>query len=248
MKLVGILLFLTILSASADDIVISSGEWSPFISPNLKHEGVYSHIVREVFALENTKVEYLYFPWVRSYKELLQDRVDASILWTKNKKREGEVLFSDPIAPLVDVFFYRKDKFIDWRTMADFQGKEIGITRGYIYGDEFDQAVQNKVFIASRANTDHANFKRLLAGRIDAFPITLDVALTLLKDFTEADRDNLVYSKKIIRKVDMYLIMNMENPTSHKRMELFNTNLSKLKGSGRFEQYLLDHQNGLYQP
>jgi polar amino acid transport system substrate-binding protein len=247
-KLIGFILMAAIFSTAAEDIVISSGEWAPFISPNLKHEGVYSHIVREAFALENVEVEYLYFPWVRTYKELINDRVDASILWTKNEERESEVLFSDPIAPLLDVFFYRRDKFIDWQNMSDLKGLEIGITAGYIYGDHFDRAVADKTFTTSRANSDRANFKRLLAGRIDAFPITLDVAMTLLKDFTQSEREQLIYSEKIIRKVDMYLIMNKNNPVSSQKMQILNANLVKLKNSGRYDQYLLDHKNGLYQP
>lgn len=248
MKITGFILLMTIFSTAAEDIVISSGEWSPFISPKLKHEGVYSHIVREAFALDNIDVEYLYFPWIRTYKEVINDRVDASILWTKNEQREGEVLFSDPIAPLLDVFFYRQDTFIDWQKMTDLKGLEIGVTAGYIYGDQFDRAVKDKVFTTSRANTDRANFKRLLAGRIDAFPITLDVALALLKDFTQGERNQLIYSEKIIRKVDMYLIMNRKNPASYQRMQLFNSNLIKLKESGRYDQYLSNHKNGLYQP
>jgi len=49
-----------------EKIRIATGEYEPFLSENLKHNGVGLRIIREAFALEGGEVEYGWYPWKRA--------------------------------------------------------------------------------------------------------------------------------------------------------------------------------------
>ncbi len=65
MKITKIVLIFSILLGfscsgfTEETIRLTNGEWIPFLSEDLKHYGVISRIVKEAFALEGMKVEYV---------------------------------------------------------------------------------------------------------------------------------------------------------------------------------------------
>ena len=62
-KLIGLFLLLASAILNAQQtVVLSSGEWLPFQSQNLKHGGVVAHIVSEAFKTQDIQVELEYYP------------------------------------------------------------------------------------------------------------------------------------------------------------------------------------------
>lgn len=58
-----------------DHVVLSNGEWAPYLSENLPHYGAASHIVQAAFAAVDVEVRYEFYPWKRSYKLALEGEV-----------------------------------------------------------------------------------------------------------------------------------------------------------------------------
>ena len=79
-----------------ESILLSTGEWPPFISVTLKQKGFAARIVTEAFELEGIKVEYQFRPWARAYDEALYEKVDGTVFWSRKPKREESFLYSDP--------------------------------------------------------------------------------------------------------------------------------------------------------
>ena len=156
-------------TVAAEQVVITNGEWPPFLSKNYKEYGVVSHIVKDAFASQGVDVKYEFYPWARAYKLVEVAKADASVIWTRNEERDQQVLFSDPVVDLKDVFFFRKPEVASWNAVADFKGRKIGTSKGYYYGDEFAAAQKANVINVSEAKDDVINFKKLIAGRIDVF-------------------------------------------------------------------------------
>ena len=51
---------------AGEEIKITIGEWSPFISKELPHYGIVPHIISEIFNEAGVNVQYGFFPWARS--------------------------------------------------------------------------------------------------------------------------------------------------------------------------------------
>ena len=70
-----------------EEIMISIGEWHPFISKELPHYGIVSHIISEAFAESQIKMKYGFFPWKRSYNYVKTGKYHASAIWGKTEER-----------------------------------------------------------------------------------------------------------------------------------------------------------------
>ena len=98
-----ILLFITLTASQGANtsnpvvVQITTEEYAPFTSENLKRYGVFNHIVSEAFRLEGIEVEYQFFPAARSFSLAKDGKVDGTTPWAKRKGREIDFFYSDPI-------------------------------------------------------------------------------------------------------------------------------------------------------
>ncbi|MEL7401395.1 MAG: hypothetical protein AAFN68_12600, partial [Pseudomonadota bacterium] len=93
---------------AAESIVITSGEWAPYISQKLPHYGITSRIVTEAFKQQNIETQYQFYPWNRSLNSARGGEVNATLGWAKTEEREQDFWFSsEPISIEQTVFFNR---------------------------------------------------------------------------------------------------------------------------------------------
>ena len=91
-----------------ETIRITNGEWPPYLSEKLKHNGLASRIVREAFELEGIQVVYDFFPWNRSLMLAQTGEWDGTAVWLRSPEREQEFYISDPVVQSTYVFFHLK--------------------------------------------------------------------------------------------------------------------------------------------
>ena len=149
---------------------LASGEWPPYISQHLAHQGTVSRIVTEAFALGGIQVQYGYFPWSRSYEFAKTGVWDGTLVWFDTPERRKLFYISDPVIDIQYVFFHLKDYAFGWRTMDDLSGIKIGATLEYHYGEDFKAAEKRGAIQVDRVASDLQNFQKLLRGRIQIFP------------------------------------------------------------------------------
>lgn len=243
-----LLLGITHMSQAEDVVRLTNGEWPPFTSQNLKHYGVYSHIVSEAFALEGMTVKYEFFPWKRSYVYTKDGDWDGSLTWAPTPEKKREVFFSDPVFQHTKVFFHLKNFSFDWNTIDDLKGISIGATALYTYGDEFDQAVKNGRIEVEYATTDMTSLKKLLERRIQIFPSDIRVGYDLLNtNFTSEEASLFMHHPKPIQETFTCVIFTKKNPEKSRRlMEIFNRGLRKLKENGTYDKLLKASLRGEY--
>ena len=112
-------------SIAEETIQISTGEWTPYISEQLKHSGVVAHIVSEAFALEGIKVKYHFMPWKRAMMEAKVGTYAASIIWSRSEKRQQDFLYSEPVMPKKVVYFHLKSYDFKWSNLDDLKGLKV---------------------------------------------------------------------------------------------------------------------------
>lgn len=229
------LIALTLITSAnaAEVITLTNGEWPPYLSEQAPGYGIASRIVTDAFAAAGVEVRYVFRPWKRAYLEAAGGTYDGTLVWTWGEARAKHFLFSDPVFEGRSVFFHLKSRPVSWSRFADLTAYRIGGTLGYEY--EFERTPGIAI---ERANTDLANFRKLLAGRIDLFPSDINAGYALLKaEFTDEDRRQLATHPKAYNVVSYHLLLNRKNPRNIRLMNRFNQGLRTLKDIGRYETY-----------
>lgn len=232
-------------SARADDITLTNGEWRPYLSETLPHYGVLSRIVSEAFALEGVKVHYVFRPWPRAFAEARSGVAQGSIVWSEGppgSARNRDFVFSDVVYESESVFFHLKELPFQWRTFADLPKYRVGGVAGYEY--RFQDVAGIRI---DRAATDELCMRKLLAGRFDIFPSSLDAGLYVMRmRLSPEEAARITWNRGAYNKTRYHLILPRSLKRSARYAALFNKGLKRLKDSGRYAQYLADLEAGKY--
>ncbi|MCX4025685.1 substrate-binding periplasmic protein [Spartinivicinus marinus] len=237
------------LNSYADKTVtISTGEYSPWVSKKLKHLGYVSHIVNEAFKREGYTVEFKFFPWKRAYESAKKGEFHATSFWFKSPDREKDFYYSDPVSTEKTVFFHLKtNPLADWNTVADLKDKTIGATTGYTYTKEFWEAGENGTIKISTASSDDKNFKKLLASRVDLFPMGTVAGYGLLADkFDETSLHLITFHPKPLVESTGHLLFSKQKADNEELLKIFNAGLKKLKDEGLDQKWREDLMAGGY--
>ena len=227
-----------------ETIRLTNGEWLPYLSETLKHQGVASRIVTEAFALEGVKVEYIFLPWKRAYESARYGEYDGSVIWSLNPEREKDFYFSDVVIRGISVFFHLKSYPFDWKTIQDIKGVHVGGTLGYHYA-LLGEAEKKGIIKIQRAKTDKHNFSKLLYGHIEIFQLDREIGYYLLNKLFKPEEVQLFthHPKPIVR--DTYhLILSKKNDKNKRLIVLFNKGLKRLRESGKIDQYIAESRRG----
>ncbi|MDE1464957.1 substrate-binding periplasmic protein [Spartinivicinus poritis] len=237
-------------AANANETVrLSNGEWPPFMSEHYKHYGAASDIVTQAFKLQGIEVQYGFFLWDKSLKLAQTGQWDGSLIWTWNEEREKLFLYSNPVITLRTVFFHRVDTVFDWKDWNDLQGKTVGATKGYYYGEDFKKAEEAGIISVIRQPTDIANFKKLLLRKIDLFVIDTEIGYEILNVRFPVGIKNLITNHPLpARETSFHLLISRKINRGTDLISAFNTGLKELKKNGMYEQILDNVIMGTYRP
>ncbi len=227
-------------------IILASGEWAPFVSENLLHEGIVSRIVRESFESEGYEVKFEYRPWNRSIEETKNGKWHGTLPWLKNEERENYFYFSEPIAYQQYVVFYHNNQIFTWDNISDFQGFTVGVVDGYSYGTEFDDAIKEGQIAVETTTNDSQNFQKLLAERLDLVLCEINVGYDIIEKLTSADAGNITHAPKSVNEEALYLLLSKEVEENDDLIVIFNQGLQALTESGKVDQYWEESRNGEY--
>lgn len=223
-----------------ENLVIATGEWPPYVSSSLAHDGVTARIVRAAFEAVGDTVEFKFYPWSRTLLVSETGEVDASFPWSHSVEREVGHLYSDPIGEYGYVFFHLKTTPFSWQRLEDLKGLTIGTTYSYNYGDEFIEGAERGLYRIEWVTSDELNWRKLMAGRIDLFPSDREAGYAELRElFPDDSRFKVTHHPLPLKPMtSMHLLFPKDIPESVQRLERFNAGLRMLTEDGRIERYL----------
>ena len=239
------LVFFLVSNAWAEETIrLTSGEWPPYQSKRLLHQGVASQIVKESFALENIRVEYGYFPWKRSYHLAQHGVWDGTFLWFDIPERRAFFHISDAIVTIKYVFFHLKSFSFDWRLIDDLKGLRVGGVLAYDYGKNFQNAEKAGTIQVIRKSSDSENLARLAEGRIHVFPCDLHTGYFLIGNhFNPKEAAQFTHHKLPVKVAPHHLLLSKKKKNGPQIMLRFNAGLNRLKASGRYDELLIGYQD-----
>lgn len=242
-----VVLFLTCIPAkAADPIRITTGEWEPYLSRGLPDYGIVTRIVTQAFERENITATYGFFPWGRSMALARTGAWDGSAVWYFHPEREKDFFHSDSVMATEEVFFSLTLRAFDWNDWPDLAGLIIGATAEYTITKILLEKAETFHFKVDVSPSDETNFRKLLLGYIDVFPLAKEVAAILLrKNFTLEERRQITFHPKIVNSGDMYLLLSRKVPRNRQKLARFNSGLRKLRASGDYARYVREWQRSL---
>ena len=157
------------ISWAADPLlVLVDAENPPFMFvQDGKAAGVYPAVISAAFVKMNVAAKFEAKPWKRALAEMDEGKGGVGGIY-KNDERAQKYDFSDPILTENTAVYFNKSKPIDFKTVADLNGKRVGVIRGWSYGDAFDAARKDGKISVEEVPNDKANFLKLAEGRLDA--------------------------------------------------------------------------------
>jgi len=231
-------------------IRITNGEWQPYLSAYLPNYGASSHVVQRAFELQGINVNWGFFPWKRSYVIAAAGREwDASAVWWATPNIAEEFILSEPVHATTFAFFYNKRKPLQWDNFNDLTGLTIGITAGYDYGEEFNIALEKRIFrtTTTTIESDEIALKMLALGRLDAFANDPIVAKQQIVDsLSPANQELLKMHPREFSPNNLHLIVSKKTEHAEYYITQFNSGLEKLRKSGELDKINQQLQEGYY--
>ena len=158
--------------AQTPPLRLATLEYPPYITEvDKRAQGLVVDVVNTAFARIGQPFQIEFLPIARGQLRLLSGQADAFFSIKKTPEREQTMLFTQqPLMRQDYVFFVRKDSLPRFSGSFDsLADKSIGLVIATSYGSRFDTAVQARTFRRLEPVINHeTNFRKLLAGRIDA--------------------------------------------------------------------------------
>ncbi|HOO32272.1 MAG TPA: transporter substrate-binding domain-containing protein [Thermotogota bacterium] len=222
------------LSFSVKIVSIAIGEYPPYTSEFDENARMTEELVKEAFNLEGYVVETGYYPWKRAYEMVKEGEADATFPWIKTEERTVEFLFpEETLIEAREVFFYLKTLDFDWKDYEDLKAYRVGGTRGYAHTELFKEYD----IPYDEATSDESNFKKLLTGRIDIFPIDFIVGYYLINELFGVERAPLFNNHPKPFIADKWAIMfSRKREGTEELVRAFDSGMKRLMESGRYEE------------
>lgn len=195
--------------------------------------GLSVEIAREIFDRLNIKMTFKNTPWKRALRMIEVGDADFILDLIKNSERDAFMIFTIPIYVDMMMFIYSTDRFktFEWERWEDLKSLEVGITRGYDYG-EFSDAIKRYNLHTQIVTTDRQNVLKLLAGRFDITPMYYINAVSMFKEIPKTEK--LRFSKKVIREAVFRFGISKKSFLAT-RIEEINKIIMEMKSDGTFK-------------
>ena len=224
-----------IFSANAEKIILGAeNDWYPYTANiNGKTEGFTPDLISEVYKLQGIDVEFKSLSYVKCMDEVKNGDLLGcfnSGISDENKeiyKFNKTALFKAKIIILELNNASNKNM-----TVKDLEGKKVGVTNAYEYGNEFDN---NKKIIKDQANSDISTLKKLVEGKVQ-YSVIYEKVFKYLERKYKSDFQGKLKPAGTISDDGIYIAFSKKFKDSDKYINEFNKGFEKYQKSGAYKK------------
>ena len=185
--------------------------YPPFMYPDERNApaGPMVEVVAEALRRMGQPARVELLPLARALRQVESGEAAAMFTVKKTAQREAQYVFSsEPLLMQEYVIFVAQDSTLAFRgDLGVLAMSSIGVVGATSYGAIFDAAAQQGVFKKLEISSSHeANFRKLLAGRMDAIVCSRAVGVEILKQLQATGRVKI--SGPPIETTQSYLMFN----------------------------------------
>lgn len=167
--------------------------YPPFMYPGARNApaGPMVEVVAEAFRRVGQPAKIDLLPLARALLQVETGEAGAMFTVKKTPQREAQYVFSsEPLLVQDYVIFVARDSTLAFRgDLAVLAMSSVGVVGATSYGAIFDAAAQQGVFKKLEMSASHeANFRKLLAGRMDAIVCSRAVGVEILRQLQATRR------------------------------------------------------------
>lgn len=242
LSLIGALGLISMNSAVAQEVSLGWEDWQPYQYKNAKEEvtGLDIELMQAILENIGYQVTLHELPWKRHLNNVETGRTDLAASASKTPEREQYAYFSDPYRTESVVMYIRAEDSGNHKfdSLQGIIGSEftLAVTRGYYYGEEFEELMKNPEFKKHirEVNDNQLAQRQLVRNRVDGFLEDPIAASIELGDEGLLDKVSIhmpIYSDDIFA-------MFSKKSTSMEMVEAFNKSLAELKKNGTYDQIM----------
>ena len=226
----------TTVSGANDKIVIAVDDnYPPYMyGTTEKAKGLYPALIEQVFVRTGIEVEVRPLPWEMALKSAEEGHAAIGGLYKNNARLEiydySEPLFEERLSVYV-----KKGRAFDFTQLSDLQGKIIGLTRGWSYGEEFDAARKDYNFTVEEDISNEGNFRKLVSDKIDCLILDQVAASRIIHRENLGDQVEKLDNPAAVNHTYIAFAKHLEKQGVLNR---FNQVLEDMKNVGSYEQLI----------
>ncbi|MBJ7313537.1 substrate-binding periplasmic protein [Rugamonas sp. CCM 8940] len=234
-SLLGLLLGLPLADCLAQQLVIGAeDDWAPY-SSNVDGQarGFAVDVVREAYAAVGLNVTFKVLPYVRCMAMARLGEISGCFDAVPNHLIAERYLWHDKPLFTTRMNVYALAGSAEHGLRArDFEGKTVGVTRDYEYGDVFDL---NEKIVREVGTKNEQGFRKLLAGRMQYMAAEERIAKALFARYPA----QFCGKFKEVGTVDtpgLYIAFSKFDPAAAGFLHKFNEGYALLHKNGRYKE------------
>ncbi|WP_018610228.1 substrate-binding periplasmic protein [Uliginosibacterium gangwonense] len=193
----GLLTLILPASAQNKPLTLVSFDYPPFmnVQEGKPATGLMIEVINEAFKRIGKPYKMEFYPLARDFQMLDAGEADALFTVKKTPERETNYLFPKESVLSQDyVFFVLKDSPVEFKgDLKSLANASIGVVNKVSYGSVFDAAAQRGDFKKLEvAPTYEANFKKLLAKRMDVVVCSRIPGFAFLKELNATQQVKVI--------------------------------------------------------
>jgi polar amino acid transport system substrate-binding protein len=165
------------------------------------------------------------------------ERGDVDMVVTLKKTPEREQFLLYPKTPALSnpiAVFQSRERTFNYQVRTDLVGHKGGITRGNVFGDDFDDYLKKNLTV-EEANNPEASFSKLGMGRIDYFITGYYAGMAYL--LKRGDEERFVAKMPFVVETPNFLALTRKGHCADK-IDAIDEKLAQLKRTGVLDELI----------
>ncbi len=224
--------------ALADELQVATSEWVPYVGKELPNQGLAMDIVNRALKRSGHNPSVTIQAWTRTLEGADIGVYDVIAAAWYSKAREKSFIFSKPYLYNEIMLLKRVDSSFQFSTIADLEGRTVGVLNGYAYGEQFDRA---RGLLRSPGIHVLQNITRVINGELE---LTLDDKRVLeyeIKHNIGLNKEKLVFLPKPVSKNGLYIAVSRHNPKHKEIVQAFDKAIDEMRKDGTYDRILKMH-------
>ncbi|WP_168209787.1 substrate-binding periplasmic protein [Chromobacterium paludis] len=196
--------------------------------------GLYPTLIAKICERAGIAVTLRAGSWRLALQELGKGSAAAGGI-IKTAEREKLFNFSQPLF-LERVVMAYPAKASGYGSLADLNGKRVGVIAGWSYGDDFDHARKDGKFSALDGDSDEQNLRQLKLGRLD---VVLGIRESLQLALRQDGYRDISLSQAVLVSNPSFLAINRSSQ-QQALLTRFNLALEAMRRDGSYDALLRD--------
>lgn len=228
-----LLLLFALSSAEEKTISLVTCNWEPFYGDHIPQQGFITEIVRQAFKEKNYDLSVTFTDWPKAVEDARKN-THAGILGAYYaKEREEHFLYSLPIYSIKIIFICRKEiPCVYDGDLHNLKGYSVGVSKGYVYSKEFDEAT----FLSKKEYSGPDELiAKITEGEVDIVVISSDVAQYLLRTKYQKGAPLLKALGPSLTEQALFVPISRKNSEAKTIVSDFNSGLKSIIESGKVD-------------